>query len=220
MDLNSFTIYSGGHEVDAISVGPADLNEDGDEVESYESVQVELSNVIVSAVNSYDWTVQDANGNTCLIDDDWATANADNYLTALAVGDSIESISGIFNFSFGTYKVQVRNMADLGEVLGTDPDFAGTPFTYALYSNYPNPFNPETRIRFEIGGHEDVTLVIYDILGRRVRLLMKDMASNPGMHVVNWDGRNDLGVEVASGVYIYRVLAGDFIAHRKMLLVR
>ena len=221
MDLDSFTIHSGGHEVDAISVGPADLNEDeGDEVESYEGVQVELSNVIVSAVNSYDWTVQDANGNTCLIDDDWADADADNYLTGLSVGDSLETVSGIINFSFGTYKLQIRTMDDFGEMLGNDPDFVGTPFKYELHQNYPNPFNPETRLRFEIGGQEDVTLVIYDVLGRRVRVLLKNTSYRPGMHVVNWNGRNDAGEQVASGVYFYRVLAGDFIAHKKMLLVR
>ena len=220
---DDFTVHSNsisGTTVDAISVGPADLDQDADEVESYEGVQVELSNVVVSAVNSYDWTVQDADGNTCLIDDDWADADADNYLSGLAVGDSLESVSGIFNFSFGTYKLQVRDMGDLGDMLGTNSDFVGTPFKYELLQNYPNPFNPETRIRFEIGGHEDVTLIIYDVLGRRVRMMLKNASYRPGMHVVNWDGRNDGGELVASGVYFYRILAGDFIAHKKMLLVR
>jgi hypothetical protein len=224
-DLDSYTVHSSGHEVDAISVGPADLDQDADEVESYEGVQVSLSNVVVTVIQDedesvYDWTVQDANGNTCLIDEDWADADADNYLSGLAVGDSLESVSGIFNFSFGTYKLQVRTMDDFGDMLGNNPDFVGTPFKYELHQNYPNPFNPETRIRFEIGGMEDVTLVIYDVLGRRVRVLLKDAAFNPGMHVVNWNGRNDAGEQVASGVYFYRVLAGDFIAHKKMLLVR
>jgi predicted extracellular nuclease len=203
-DVSTFTVHSSGHVIESAFVGPADLNEDdGDEVESYEGVQVELTNVIVSVVNSYDWTVQDAAGNTCLIDDDWANADADNYMAGLVVGDSLESVSGIFNFSFGTYKLQVRSMADIGEILGNDPDFVGTPFKYQLHQNYPNPFNPETRIRFEIGGHEDVTLVIYDILGRRVRVLLKNASYRPGMHVLNWNGQNDSGEQVASGVYFY-----------------
>jgi hypothetical protein len=137
----------------------------------------------------------------------------------LTEGQVLESISGIFNFSFGTYKVQVRNMADLGQSAGINDDVNLNPYSYALYENFPNPFNPETQIRFELAATQDVKLAIYDILGRRVRFLT-NQSFGPGFHVVNWDGMNDMGERVASGVYVYRIKAGNFISHRKMLMVQ
>jgi len=90
---------------------------------------------------------------------------------------------------------------------------------YALYPNYPNPFNPETKIHFQLANNSDVQLVIYDILGRKIRTLVSNYL-DVGNHVVTWDGLNEDGANVASGMYVYRIEAGDFIDYRKMLLVR
>ena len=109
-------------------------------------------------------------------------------------------------------------MTDLGQ-LGIDDDFTGVARQFALHPNYPNPFNPETRIRFELAKTSNVRLMIYDVLGRKVRTLVSDKM-DAGHHVVNWNGMNDEGIEAASGMYVYRIKAGDFISHRKMLLVR
>ena len=154
----------------------------------------------------------------CLIDDDMATMAADNYLSTLENGSTLGQVTGIFNFSFGTYKIQVRDLADLGQ-LGVDEDFESLPRRFALYDNFPNPFNPETRIRFEIANQENVQLIIYDMLGRKVRTLVNDNY-NPGMYVINWDGMNDNRQPVSSGPYLYRIKAGEFIDHKKMILVR
>jgi len=218
VDITDVTVHSSGHGVGSVVVGTSDLAQDGEEVESYEGVLVTLHDVTVSAVNQYDWSVVDGSGIACLIDDDMADASAYAFLHDLQVGSTLETVTGIFNFSFGSYKVQVRDMADLGQ-LGVDDDFVPSPMTYALHPNYPNPFNPETRIRFDLGGSERVKLVIYDVLGYQVRTLVDDQFG-PGMHVVNWDGRNNAGEMVSSGVYIYRLKAGSFMDHRKMLLVR
>ncbi len=91
--------------------------------------------------------------------------------------------------------------------------------SFRLSDAYPNPFNPETRIRFQLAENSNVRLMIYDVLGRKVRTLVSDRM-DAGNHVINWDGLNDAGTDVASGMYVYRIKAGDFIAHRKMLLVR
>ena len=139
-------------------------------------------------------------------------------MSALTEGETLANVSGIFNFSFGTYKIQIRDMADLGQ-LGIDDDFAGVAREFALYPNYPNPFNPETRIRFQLAENSNVRLMIYDVLGRKVRTLVSERM-DAGHHVLNWNGLNDAGADVASGMYVYRIKAGDFIAHRKMLLVR
>ena len=173
----------------------------------------------MSAVNAYDWGIVDDSGVECLIDDDMATMAADNYLSTLEYGSTLGQVTGIFNFSFGTYKIQVRDLADLGQ-LGVDEDFESLPRRFALYDNFPNPFNPETHIHFELGGEEMVKLMIYDALGRQVRTLVDGQSYRSGFHAVNWDGRDNNGQSVPSGVYIYRIKAGRFIADNKMLLVK
>ncbi|MCH7764531.1 MAG: T9SS type A sorting domain-containing protein, partial [Candidatus Marinimicrobia bacterium] len=218
INISSLTTNSTGNSIVPISVSTADLNVDADEVESYEGCLVTLSNVTVSSANSYDWSIVDDSGVECLIDDDMANMAAFNFLSGLAEGTTLSSVTGIFNFSFGTYKIQIRDLADLGG-LGINDDFDGITREFALYPNYPNPFNPETRIRFQLAKHSNVKLMIYDVLGRNVRTLVSDKM-DAGHHVINWNGLNDQGANVASGMYIYRIKAGDFIAHRKMLLVR
>lgn len=218
INVSDVVVLSSGNSVTPYSVQTADLAHDGDDVESYEGCLVTLSNVTVSALNQYDWSVVDESGVSCLIDDDMANDAAVAFLESLEEGQSLSTVTGIFNFSFGTYKIQVRDMEDLGEV-GIGGDVALQPYTYKLYPNFPNPFNPETRIRFEIPERERVKVIIYDILGHHVRTLT-NRDYDRGYHVLNWDGLNDTGVQVSSGVYVCRIKAGDFIDHRKMTLVR
>jgi hypothetical protein len=93
------------------------------------------------------------------------------------------------------------------------------PDVFELYPNYPNPFNPETHIRFSLAHKVKVTVEIFNVLGQRIRSLVdSDMA--PGKHDVLWNGRNDAGVRVSSGVYFYRLKAGDYVNSRKMVLIR
>ncbi|HEV8539360.1 MAG TPA: FlgD immunoglobulin-like domain containing protein [Bacteroidota bacterium] len=101
------------------------------------------------------------------------------------------------------------------------------PLSHALEQNYPNPFNPGTQIRYQLSGRSGVRLEIFDIAGRRVRSLV-DAVQLTGVYTFTWDGRNDAGTEVASGMYIYRLRAvrldggkgKDFTATRKLILVR
>ena len=92
----------------------------------------------------------------------------------------------------------------------------------SLLSNYPNPFNPETWIPYQLATSADVTLMIYDIKGRVVRDI--DLGHQPAgiyqskSRAAYWDGKNTLGESVASGVYFYTLTAGDFAATRKMLI--
>jgi len=215
------TVTSTGNETPASTlVSVEDLSQTAEEVESYEGVLVKLDNVTVSAVNQYDWSITDASGMETLIDDDMATMDADNAMSELVEGQELSHIMGIFNYSFGTYKVQIRDMADLGITVGINDDVKVNPYEYALHDNFPNPFNPETQIRFSLGNRENVKLVIYDIMGRQVRTLANGDSFNSGFHVLNWDGRDKIGEKVATGMYIYRIKAGDFIEDKKMLLVK
>ena len=78
----------------------------------------------------------------------------------------------------------------------------------------------ETHIRFSIGGQENVKLVIYDIIGQQVRTLINGDSYGAGFHAVNWNGLDNNGQKVPSGMYIYRIKAGDFMADKKMLLLK
>jgi hypothetical protein len=97
----------------------------------------------------------------------------------------------------------------------------GKPEDFSLLDNYPNPFNPETRIRYTVGtsGFSLVKLQIFNVLGQRVKVLVNERQT-PGSYEVTWDGTEESGVEVASGVYFYRLEAGQFDQIKKMVLVR
>ncbi len=91
--------------------------------------------------------------------------------------------------------------------------------TIVLRQNYPNPFNPRTTIEYALPDAEHVTLAVFDVTGRKVMQLL-DRHHNPGFYSLQWDGRNQWGTAVASGVYIYRLEVNGTARYRKMLLVR
>jgi M6 family metalloprotease-like protein len=93
------------------------------------------------------------------------------------------------------------------------------PIRFALEANYPNPFNSATTILFALPEPSAVQLSIYDVLGRDVRRLL-DAPLARGTYTVTWDGADEAGARVPSGVYLYRLTTGSFSASRKMLMVR
>jgi len=98
-------------------------------------------------------------------------------------------------------------------------DTPGLPETFYLKQNYPNPFNPETNIEFGLPEAGQVTLKIYNTLGQEVRTLVNSDLPT-GMHKIKWDGINNSGIRVASGVYVYRITANNKTRIKKMLLIR
>ncbi|MFQ5607078.1 MAG: FlgD immunoglobulin-like domain containing protein [Candidatus Zixiibacteriota bacterium] len=100
-----------------------------------------------------------------------------------------------------------------------DGNAVALPVAFTLEQNYPNPFNPSTRIVFELDSPAEVDLVIYDILGRAVRTFAEG-AFSAGKSELVWDGRDNTGTPVASGVYVYRLTVGDRAVSRKMTLVK
>jgi 5'-nucleotidase / UDP-sugar diphosphatase len=93
------------------------------------------------------------------------------------------------------------------------------PDQMGLAQNYPNPFNPQTQISFALPIGSDVNLTVYDLLGRQVKVLVNGYC-NAGTNNVIWDGLDKTGKDVASGVYFYRLQAGDFVQTKKMSLLR
>ena len=99
---------------------------------------------------------------------------------------------------------------------------SGLPTRSAALPNYPNPFNPETWIPFELAESSDVTVRVYDMRGHQVRRLDLGYLDAGRYHgrsaAAHWDGRNDIGEAVASGVYVYEVRAGSFVERRRMVI--
>jgi hypothetical protein len=93
------------------------------------------------------------------------------------------------------------------------------PVSYALEQNYPNPFNPATTIRYSLAKKSEVVLELYNTLGQRVRTLFSG-AQSTGDYAITWDGTNDNGGHVASGVYFYRLRTGEYNAVRKLVMIR
>ena len=102
---------------------------------------------------------------------------------------------------------------DLGSTLGVDP-YAEVPERFILSQNFPNPFNPSTKIRFALPKSADVTIEIFDALGRKVEELVHSRF-NPGTFEVTWDG-----AKYSTGVYFYKLVTDGFVETKKMLMVK
>jgi C1A family cysteine protease len=101
-----------------------------------------------------------------------------------------------------------------------DPDSLWSePLVFALNQNHPNPFNLQTNITYSVSKSGRVNLTIYDLLGRRVRTLV-DENQSPGEKSVEWDGRDDKGNIVASGIYFFKIETANFIETKKMMLLK
>ncbi|MEK7249400.1 MAG: T9SS type A sorting domain-containing protein, partial [Bacteroidota bacterium] len=102
---------------------------------------------------------------------------------------------------------------------GPKPISSTIPSDYKLEQNYPNPFNPSTTINYDLTKSSAVRLDIYNIIGQKVRTLINDVQSAGSWKVV-WNGNDDFGVSVASGVYFYRLATPNVVLTRKMVLMK
>ncbi len=135
----------------------------------------------------------------------------------------------VIRLSAATGSGHLNSISELRAVLNqpyqlpTDIDDPPTnselPTAYSLSQNYPNPFNPSTTIEYSLPTKSDVTISIYNILGQEVRTLVNTSMS-VGDHVTHWNGTDQAGDRVASGVYFYRIKADDFVSSKKMLLLK
>ena len=122
--------------------------------------------------------------------------------------------SGFESYSASAFGGFVGSATDVSEI---NP--GQLPEGFDLSQNYPNPFNPVTEIEFSLPKSTDVRLTIYNMLGQRVTTLV-DQYLDAGFYSVDWDGSNDAGSPVSSGVYFYRLSVGEFSEARKMLLLK
>ncbi|HEX7071380.1 MAG TPA: T9SS type A sorting domain-containing protein, partial [Rhodothermales bacterium] len=111
-------------------------------------------------------------------------------------------------------QINENGVAHMGEIAARE-----IPTEFELGSNYPNPFNPTTTFSYSLPETGKVTIQIFDITGRRVRVLVNE-EKEAGIYKVQWDGRNDAGAQVASGMYLYQIRSGSFVDAKKMMLVK
>ncbi|MDZ7764852.1 MAG: T9SS type A sorting domain-containing protein [Melioribacteraceae bacterium] len=139
-------------------------------------------------------------------------------------GDSIEvtDVNMTLTLDAGEFRIYTTEKLPTpeGDILSDVQDIEDTlPTKYSLSQNYPNPFNPSTTIKFTIPQSGFVSLKVYNILGQEVKtLLSKEI--NTGAYSVDWNGTNNYGDQLSSGVYFYRIEAGDFIESKKMLFIK
>jgi len=95
----------------------------------------------------------------------------------------------------------------------------GTPQSFHLFQNYPNPFNPNTAIKFETRQRSQIRLVIYNVLGEEI-ITLENEEVMPGIHEVQWNGKNSEGNPVPSGIYFYRLQEGDYAQTKKMVFIQ
>ena len=106
-----------------------------------------------------------------------------------------------------------------GALIGILPISNEVPIKFELTQNYPNPFNPTTKFKFSLPKESDVTIVVYDIMGRVVNVLANSKYL-AGIYEVDWNGRNSMNSNVASGVYFYKIVAGNYTDVKKMIMLK
>jgi predicted extracellular nuclease len=202
-----------GDEVDPTSI-PTGILQTYLSAEEYESVFViaEDATVYDDDLGFGEWAISNATASdTCRVDDyadyDYVPTNGDNVY-----------VRGVVAYVFGNYKIEPRGNEDIAaNPAGVDSDHFGGRF--GLAQNMPNPFNPKTTIAFTLPEAGDVSLEVYDVAGRRVATLI-DRRLESGPHSVTWDGRTEAGERAASGVYFYKLVAGEQKTTRKMVLLK
>jgi hypothetical protein len=142
---------------------------------------------------------------------------------SIAFNDTADTFTDQFTMSKGTHTITVSSAAggvtvDYLQVIVFVPTGVHSsrelPEGYALAQNYPNPFNPTTTINFSLGKPSQVKLTVYNLLGQKVVTLL-DRHMKAGPHIVSFDASN-----LTSGIYFYRLEAGDFLSQRRMLLIK
>ena len=188
--------------------------------ESYEGVFVRCDPVFVADTTGFDlfgeWKVADSNATL-----DTAMVGHNGNYTYIPKPGKWMNIRGPIDYIYDDFRIEPRRNADIDTVtvIGVDPVTPSAPAVFALEQNFPNPFNPVTTIMFSLPEKGEVELGIYDVSGRLVKTLY-DGVMDPGKHKATWDGRNNGGRSVSSGVYFCKLIAKDKVAETKMVILK
>ncbi len=119
----------------------------------------------------------------------------------------------------GSYFANWKGPINLVGSAVDESDLDNIPTSFELGQNYPNPFNPTTKIKYGLPTKSYMTLKVYNLLGQEINTLV-DQVVPAGTHETEWDGRDKTGAEVATGIYFYKLIAGDFVDTKKMMLIK
>ncbi|MBN2226687.1 MAG: T9SS type A sorting domain-containing protein [candidate division Zixibacteria bacterium] len=142
------------------------------------------------------------------------TTTGDTYISSTGGNGTWFELSGGYGTDVG---IRVRQGTSL--VLDVDDDDRVLPTTYGLSQNHPNPFNPSTTIAYSLENRTHVELAVFNLLGQHITTLVDDIKS-AGEHNTTWDGKDAGGNPVSTGIYFYRLQSDNYIATRKMVLLR
>jgi len=210
-----------GHAEDPVReptmVDLGDISTGSTTAEAYEGVLVRCDPVFVADTTNFtlygEWWVADDVASVLV-----RHSGEYDYVPELL---QIINITGPVDYAYGEFCIEPRRDSDILEsefTIGVDPTPA-PPAVFVLEQNFPNPFNPMTTIVFSLPSRGDAKLGIYDVSGRLVRTL-QDGVLEAGRHTVTWDGRNDGGREMSSGVYFCKLVTADRIAETKLVLLK
>lgn len=184
--------------------------------EAYEGMMVRFENVHIIQPDAGlgAWTFSsDGTEENAVFGDDRSHAVPSDFNTRFAEGEIIDAMQGLWWFSSDAYKLVPETPEDVGQVTNVAAEGREQPGRFALEQNYPNPFNPSTSISFSVPSSE-VRLEVFDALGRSVNVLV-DGRLAAGTYDVTMDGTG-----LSSGVYIYRLSAGEKTDTKFMLLLK
>jgi hypothetical protein len=137
---------------------------------------------------------------------------------SVSFGIAVFAASSVYELEYVAGELRSFWDTHFPEELGNENE-ATLPDVFALHQNYPNPFNPVTSIRYDLPVAANVQVDVYSLLGQKVKTLVRG-AHQPGFHAVQWNGTNDMGSPVASGMYICRIQADRFNAVKKLILMK
>jgi hypothetical protein len=153
----------------------------------------------------------------------WASGGQDSYGAASLMA------KGVYDFSYPKTTVSYKGAVGGWEIGAltwfnfvtgvTDKNLNNAPSNYSLNQNYPNPFNPETVIEYTLPRQSNVKLIIYNSLGQEVKTLVNNVQS-AGINTMKWNGTNQSGQKVTSGIYFYRLTTEGFTAIKKMIMLK
>lgn len=196
--------------VDLDSSGGLDLHFDGSDLAEWKVSVIGYSSVNPEQFDEFILNAQQSG--------DLEFHNWNNYDFIIMIPAVVTRTSGSFNYSYSaTYD---STLTEVEEQQYLVPNF------FTLSQNYPNPFNPITTIPFNVNSSQfmvhspiHTTLTIYNILGQRVRVLL-DKEISQGEHKLEWNGKDEEGNELCSGIYFYRLEASDYSETKKMVLIK
>ena len=185
--------------------------------EAYEGMLVKISGECTAVSmdpgdDRWAFKVDDGSGDALV--DDQLFSDAEDEAT---LGETYDVV-GPVNYYYSNFTVNPRDAADVvGVVLALDG--IDLPNNFALHNNYPNPFNPVTNITYDIPEVTQVKIDIYNISGQKISTLAQGQ-HEPGRYRIQWNATNNYGKPLSSGMYIYRIRAGNFVSVKKLILMK